>query len=192
MNFYQTSVFICWWRYLPAWFHNEDEFPTVYHKYGRIYGRKLLRLSNQTSHYCKKCNFFFNLHDMIWREHSGSVVECLTRDWGAAGSSLTGVTALCPWAKHINPSLVLVQPRKTRHCLSERLLMGCKESNQTNKQNQSVMRLKVLWSSLTDSVDEMKNSSRHISRFKPVDTVFHFFSDIALLWNIEQIAPSPW
>ena len=32
------------------------------------------------------------------------------------------------------PSLVLVQPRKTRPCLTERLLMGCKESNQTNKE----------------------------------------------------------
>ena len=31
------------------------------------------------------------------------------------------------------PSLVLVQPRKTRPCLNERLLMGRKESNQTNK-----------------------------------------------------------
>ena len=30
------------------------------------------------------------------RERSGSVVECLTGDRGAAGSSLTGVTALCP------------------------------------------------------------------------------------------------
>ena len=30
------------------------------------------------------------------RECSGSVVECLTRDRGAAGSSLTGITALCP------------------------------------------------------------------------------------------------
>ena len=29
-------------------------------------------------------------------EHSGSVVECLTRERGAAGSSLTGVTVLCP------------------------------------------------------------------------------------------------
>ena len=29
------------------------------------------------------------------------------------------------------PSLVLVQPRKTRPCLTERLLMGRKESNQT-------------------------------------------------------------
>ena len=38
-----------------------------------------------------------------------------------------------PWARHIYPSLVLVQPRKPRPCLTERLLMGCKESNQTNK-----------------------------------------------------------
>ena len=29
-------------------------------------------------------------------EHNGSVVECLTRDRGAAGLSLTGVTVLCP------------------------------------------------------------------------------------------------
>ena len=44
--------------------------------------------------------------------------------------------SLCcgPQARHIYPSLVLVQPRKTRPCLTERLLMGRKESNQTNKQ----------------------------------------------------------
>ena len=73
----------------------------------------------------------------IW-ERSGSVVDCLTWDWGAAGSSLTGVTVLCPWARHINPSLVLVQPRKTCPYIIERLLMGCKESNQTkNKNNMS-------------------------------------------------------
>ena len=65
------------------------------------------------------------------RERSGSVVECLTRDRGAAGSNLTSVTALCPLTRHINPSLVLVQPRKTCPYITERLLMGCKESNQT-------------------------------------------------------------
>ena len=70
----------------------------------------------------------------IW-ERSGSVVECLTRDRGAAGSSLNGVTALCPWAKHINPSLVLIQPRKNRPYITERLLMGYKEPYQTNKNN---------------------------------------------------------
>ena len=43
------------------------------------------------------------------------MVECLTRDRGATGSSITGITAMCP-----NIALV-----------SERLLMGRKESNQT-------------------------------------------------------------
>ena len=33
----------------------------------------------------------------------------------------------------VYPSLVLVQPRKTCPCLTERLLMGRKDSNQTKK-----------------------------------------------------------
>ena len=36
-------------------------------------------------------------------------------------------------SKNINPSLVLVQPRKIRPFITERLLIGRKESNQTNK-----------------------------------------------------------
>ena len=36
-------------------------------------------------------------------------------------------------SKSINPSLVLVQPRKTLPFITERLLTGRKESNQTNK-----------------------------------------------------------
>ena len=35
----------------------------------------------------------------LGRERSGSVVECLTRDREAAGSSLTGVTALWSLSK---------------------------------------------------------------------------------------------
>ena len=35
-------------------------------------------------------------------------------------------------SKNTNPSLVLVQPMKTRPFITERLLMGRKESNQTN------------------------------------------------------------
>ena len=38
-------------------------------------------------------------------------------------------------ARNIYPSLVLVQPRKTRPFITERSLMGRKESNQTNKTN---------------------------------------------------------
>ena len=37
-------------------------------------------------------------------------------------------------SKNIDPSLVLVQPRRTRPFITERLLKGCKDSNQT-KQN---------------------------------------------------------
>ena len=65
----------------------------------------------------------FKLHCNCW-EHSGSVVECLTRDWRPTGLNLTGVTVLCPLAWHINPSLVLVQPRKTRPNVTERFLTG--------------------------------------------------------------------
>ena len=43
------------------------------------------------------------------------------------------VVSLSKMSKNINPSLVLVQPRKTRPFITERLLMGRKESNQTNK-----------------------------------------------------------
>ena len=32
----------------------------------------------------------------LLKEYSGSVIECLTQDRGAMGSSLTSVTVLCP------------------------------------------------------------------------------------------------
>ena len=60
------------------------------------------------------------------RERSGSVVECLTRDRGVAWRHC--VVSL---SKNINPCLVLVRSRNTRPYLTERLLMGRKESNQT-------------------------------------------------------------
>ena len=53
-----------------------------------------------------------------------------------------------PWASHIYPSLVLVQPRKTRTCLTERLLMGHKESNQIKKTRQSFF-VRLTWIPLT-------------------------------------------
>ena len=59
------------------------------------------------------------------------VPSCPLPCWTCAGLSLTGIAALCPWARHINTSLVLVQPRKTHPYITERLLMGHKESNRT-------------------------------------------------------------
>ena len=66
------------------------------------------------------------------RERSGSVVECLTRDRGAHGFEPHRRHCVVSLSKNIKPSLVLVQPRKTRTFITERLLMGRKESNQTN------------------------------------------------------------
>ena len=55
---------------------------------------------------------------------SEAVAECLTH-------RLHCVVSL---SKNINPSIVLVQPRMTRPFITEKLLMGRIESNQTNKQ----------------------------------------------------------
>ena len=60
------------------------------------------------------------------------MVECLTQDRRATGSSLTGVTVLWSLTRHIYLSLVLVQPMKARPYITERLLMGRKESNKKN------------------------------------------------------------
>ena len=48
-------------------------------------------------------------------------------------------------SKNINPSLVLVQPRKAHPFITEIMLIGRKESNQTNKQN-SMVASASLWS----------------------------------------------
>ena len=65
-------------------------------------------------------------------ERCGSVEECFTQDRGCEPHRRHCVVSL---SKNIYPSLVLAQPRKTRPFITERLLMGHKESNQTNKQN---------------------------------------------------------
>ena len=56
--------------------------------------------------------------------YNGLVVECLTQDRLASPASLRCV---------LEQDLVLVQPRKTCPFIAENLLMGPKESNQTNK-----------------------------------------------------------
>ena len=54
---------------------------------------------NLLSHKCRKSTPVLkdiNLAILNVAFTNGSVVECLTRDRGAAGASLTSVTALCP------------------------------------------------------------------------------------------------
>ena len=71
---------------------------------------------------------------VVCRERSGSVDECLTRDRRAAGSSLTGVTALWSLSKTHLSQLSTGSTQEEPSRITERLLSGRKESNQT-KQN---------------------------------------------------------
>ena len=57
---------------------------------------------------------------------SGRVLDSRLRGGGFEPHRRHCVVSL---RKHINPSLVLVQPRKTHTCITKILLMGRKESN---------------------------------------------------------------
>ena len=87
----------------------------------------LSRVSHKTLPACSATENSLNWNfacSKFWVEHSGSVVECLTRDRGVVGSSLTVDTTLCPWAKCFILCLVLVQSRKTWPDMSEKVLTG--------------------------------------------------------------------
>ena len=71
-------------------------------------------------------------------------------------------------SKNINPSLVLVQPRKTRPFITERLLMGRKESNQTKN--------KILF----QPVDSFRGTD------KPLFWVYKQLRFLSTLWPILQ------
>ena len=67
-----------------------------------------------------KCIFW-----QIW-QRSGRVLDSRPK---GCGLELHWRHCVVSLSKNINPSLVLVQPRKTRPFITERLLMGRKESN---------------------------------------------------------------
>ena len=105
------------------------------------YMYRLRQTDRQTHRHTEKCNRHtqrycphlrvFNMRGSSpphpVRERSGLVVECEGPQVPVSLASLR-----CGhWTRHIYPSLVLVQPRKTCPCLTERLLNGRKESNQT-------------------------------------------------------------
>ena len=72
----------------------------------------------------------FNQKSVSWGQWlSGRVLDSRPKGRGFEPHRRHCVVSL---SKTINPSLVLVQPRKTRPYITERLLMGRKESNQTN------------------------------------------------------------
>ena len=92
--------------------------------------------SKEPMMYVKKVNSFCHqsfLEGAQWL--SGRVLDSRPKGRGFEPHRRHCVVSL---SKNINPSLVLVQPRKTRPFITERLLMGRKESKQTNKQNPSL------------------------------------------------------
>ena len=83
-------------------------------------------------------------------------------------------------SKNINPSLVLVQPRKTRPSITERLLMGRKESNQTNYLDKTLCSIFVIgahWNSLIE-LFPVSNLEAFLLRHKE-----HCHLDISLVNN---------
>ena len=72
----------------------------------------------------------FGLPYLLARELSGRALDSRPKGLGFEPHRRHCVVSL---SKNINPSLVLVLPRKTRPFITERLLMGRKESNQTKK-----------------------------------------------------------
>ena len=87
-------------------------------------------------------------------------------------------------SKNINPSLVLVQPRKTRPFITVRLLMGRKESNQTNKQTNKQKQ--------SDSLTSNNCSTRSVSKsyvmahIIPKDIGMYIYMRIKLVNDLEN------
>ena len=74
--------------------------------------------------------FLFTVPSLGAQWLSGRVLDSRLKGRGLEPHPRHCVVSL---SKNINPSLVLVQPRKTRPFITERLLMGRKESNQTKQ-----------------------------------------------------------
>ena len=81
--------------------------------------------------YFEQWSVLFILWSMVGAQRNRGRV--LDSRWRGRGFEPRQRHCFVSLSKNINPSLVLVQPRKTRPFITEWLLMGCKESNQTNK-----------------------------------------------------------
>ena len=109
--------------------------------------RKTIKITISWLHRSQGC--MFSCH--IW-ERSGSVIEFLSRYQGVASSSLTGVTVLCPSSSHINPCLVLVQPRKTCLDITEKIVdLDVKKQIKQNHVSRDPFRPCLLWPPLSSA-----------------------------------------
>ena len=113
-------------------------------KHKRVFSQYEIRVMGQSHVYLKsiysfKCliRFHFLTESVyIWHASGSAVAQWYSALLETEGPRVRASPASLrcgPGARHIYPILVLVQPRKTRPCFIERVLMGRKESNQTNK-----------------------------------------------------------
>ena len=86
--------------------------------------------------YCTESGNALNIKGAQWL--SGRALDSRPKGRGFEPHRRHCVVSL---SKNINSSLVLVQLRKTRPFITERLLMGRKESNQTNKQTNKALNI---------------------------------------------------
>ena len=85
---------------------------------------------------------YFKNHGMGAQWLSGRVLDSRPKGCGFEPHRRHCIVSL---SKNINPSLVLVQPRKTHPFKTERLLMGRKESNQTKSRTMQCMYAHKKW-----------------------------------------------
>ena len=101
---------------------------------------KLATWINSKYHKCSKVlnTFLFLFSIICWGAQwlSGRVLGSRPKGHGFESHRQHCVVSL---SKNIDPSLVLVQPRTTRPYITERLLMGRKESNQTKQTNNHML-----------------------------------------------------
>ena len=113
---------------------------------------------------------------------SGRVLDSRHRGLGFKSHRRHCVVSL---SKNINPSLVLFQPRKTLPFITERLLMGGKESNQTNQiLEKNVCNSYMTWCrSLVDSLISLTQTIR--TKFKWFPELNH--TNIYSLYNASYL-----
>ena len=108
---------------------------------------------------------------------SGRVLDSRPRGCGFEPNRRHCVVSL---SKNINPSLVLVQPRKTRLFITERLLMGREELNQTNNHgfyyNDYLLLLLFLF--------HLINSFHNVLK---INTNFFFYLFLSFIYNFKAI-----
>ena len=164
-----------WWPdFSCIWIHTSTKrknIPKVGLPLKKLSGSALASCLSESTLFSKDIKFekvtyimHLLLNNLFWKKTvkwvkwlSGRVLDSRQRGRGFEPHWRHCIVSL---RKNINPSLVLVQPRKTRPYITERLLMGHKESNQTKQKRRQ---LKLIH--FSGSTKSTKNSCFH---FLPV------------------------